>query len=72
MVDSSVGGKTGIDTNEGKNLIGSFWRPKNVFIDLSYLSTLPSREFSNGMAEVIKVFAIRNKEMFEVLSELMS
>ena len=59
MVDSSVGGKTAIDTPHGKNLIGAFWQPEYIFIDAAFLETLPAREFSNGMAEVIKVRAKR-------------
>ena len=55
MVDSSVGGKTAIDTPQGKNLIGAFWQPEYIFIDAAFLETLPPREFSNGMAEVVKV-----------------
>jgi pentafunctional AROM polypeptide len=55
MVDSSVGGKTAIDTPHGKNLIGAFWQPEYIFIDAAFLETLPIREFSNGMAEVVKV-----------------
>lgn len=55
MVDSSIGGKTAIDTPLGKNLVGAFWQPVNIFIDTSFLETLPVREFINGMAEVIKV-----------------
>ena len=55
MVDSSVGGKTAIDTPHGKNLVGAFWQPEYIFIDAAFLETLPAREFSNGMAEVIKV-----------------
>src|ERR1700679_1714679 len=55
MVDSSVGGKTAIDTPHGKNLIGAFWQPEYIFIDAAFLETLPTREFSNGMAEVVKV-----------------
>lgn len=58
MVDSSVGGKTAIDTPHGKNLIGAFWQPEYIFIDAAFLETLPPREFSNGMAEVVKVFPI--------------
>lgn len=54
-MDSSVGGKTAIDTPLGKNLIGAFWQPEYIFIDAAFLETLPSREFSNGMAEVVKV-----------------
>jgi hypothetical protein len=55
MVDSSIGGKTAIDVPAGKNLIGAFWQPKRIFIDVNFLSTLPEREFANGMAELIKV-----------------
>ncbi len=55
MVDSSIGGKTAIDTPAGKNLIGAFWQPARIYIDLQFLNTLPTREFINGMAEVIKV-----------------
>lgn len=55
MVDSSVGGKTAIDVPAGKNLVGAFWQPKYIFIDITLLETLPQREVSNGMAEVIKV-----------------
>lgn len=57
MVDSSVGGKTAVDTPHGKNLVGAFWQPERVFIDCRFLETLPRREFLNGMAEVIKVIA---------------
>ena len=55
MVDSSIGGKTAIDTEAGKNLIGSFWQPERIYIDLQFLNTLPTREFINGFAEVVKV-----------------
>ena len=55
MVDSSIGGKTAIDTIAGKNLIGSFWQPQRIYVDLNFLNTLPTREFINGFAEVIKV-----------------
>lgn len=55
MVDSSIGGKTAIDTPAGKNLIGAFWQPKRIFMDLVFLQSLPEREFANGMAEVVKV-----------------
>ena len=57
MVDSSIGGKTAIDTPAGKNLIGAFWQPQRIYIDLQFLKTLPTREFINGLAEVIKVRA---------------
>lgn len=58
MVDSSIGGKTAIDTPAGKNLIGAFWQPRRVYIDLKFLNSLPEREFINGFAEVIKVQAL--------------
>ncbi|KAG8850054.1 3-dehydroquinate dehydratase (3-dehydroquinase) [Tulasnella sp. 330] len=67
MVDSSVGGKTAIDTPHGKNLIGAFWQPEYIFIDPSFLETLPPREFANGMAEVIKTAAIWNEKEFDSL-----
>ncbi|KAH7105824.1 Pentafunctional AroM protein [Auriculariales sp. MPI-PUGE-AT-0066] len=67
MVDSSVGGKTAVDTPHGKNLIGAFWQPEYIFIDLAFLETLPSREFSNGMAEVVKTAAIWDDEEFAAL-----
>ncbi|KAJ2960514.1 hypothetical protein NQZ79_g4120 [Umbelopsis isabellina] len=64
MVDSAIGGKTAIDTPQGKNLVGAFWQPKRIYIDLAFLQTLPEREFSNGMAEVIKTAAIWCEEDF--------
>ncbi|KAH7146598.1 Shikimate dehydrogenase [Dactylonectria macrodidyma] len=69
MVDSSIGGKTAIDTPMGKNLIGAFWQPQRIYIDLTFLETLPVREFINGMAEVVKTAAIWNETEFTVLEE---
>ncbi|KAI8963047.1 Pentafunctional AroM protein [Daldinia sp. FL1419] len=69
MVDSSIGGKTAIDTPMGKNLIGSFWQPQRIYIDLAFLETLPVREFINGMAEVIKTAAIWDETEFTALEE---
>ncbi|CAM1509241.1 Fc.00g029800.m01.CDS01 [Cosmosporella sp. VM-42] len=69
MVDSSIGGKTAIDTPMGKNLIGAFWQPQRIYIDLAFLETLPVREFINGMAEVVKTAAIWNETEFAVLEE---
>lgn len=63
MVDSSIGGKTAIDTEAGKNLIGAFWQPARIYIDLQFLDTLPTREFVNGFAEVIKVRSSHNVHM---------
>ncbi|CAI5759427.1 unnamed protein product [Candida verbasci] len=64
MVDSSVGGKTAIDTPLGKNFIGAFHQPEYVFCDVSFLETLPTRQFINGMAEVVKTAAIWNEDEF--------
>ncbi|KAJ5295002.1 hypothetical protein N7508_009823 [Penicillium antarcticum] len=69
MVDSSIGGKTAIDTPLGKNLIGSIWQPSRIYIDLEFLETLPVREFINGMAEVIKTAAISSEEEFTALED---
>ncbi len=67
MVDSSVGGKTGINNKYGKNLIGSFYQPEAVYIDTHFLSTLEKREFAAGMAEVIKMAVMFDKKFFENL-----
>ncbi|CAG8562634.1 3719_t:CDS:1, partial [Acaulospora colombiana] len=64
MVDASIGGKTAVDTPHGKNLIGAFWQPKRIYIDLVYLETLPERQFINGMGEVIKSAAIWSENDF--------
>ena len=64
QVDSSVGGKTGINHSLGKNLIGAFKQPKCVLTDVSFLSTLPQNELSAGMAEVIKYGLIRDYKFF--------
>ncbi|THD00447.1 hypothetical protein EYZ11_000011 [Aspergillus tanneri] len=69
MVDSSIGGKTAIDTPLGKNLIGAIWQPTKIYIDLEFLETLPVREFINGMAEVIKTAAISSEEEFAALED---
>ncbi|MDD2466622.1 MAG: 3-dehydroquinate synthase [Desulfobulbus sp.] len=69
QVDSSVGGKTGVDIPEGKNLVGSFYQPKAVFIDTDVLQTLPREEFLGGMAEVIKYGASIDSEFFHWLAE---
>jgi 3-dehydroquinate synthase len=64
MVDSSVGGKTGINLRAGKNLVGAFWQPRAVIIDTAFLRTLPAREFSAGLAEVIKYGLLADAELF--------
>ncbi|MBI4762628.1 MAG: 3-dehydroquinate synthase [Chloroflexota bacterium] len=68
MVDASLGGKTGIDLPEGKNLIGSFHPPKLVLADPSLLLTLSDRELRSGMAEVVKHGVIADPELFEMCS----
>lgn len=68
QTDSSVGGKVAVNLNRGKNLIGSFYQPKAVYIDTSVLDTLDDKTFADGMAEVIKYACIRDKELFELIS----
>ncbi|KNE09453.1 3-dehydroquinate synthase [Helicobacter pylori] len=67
QVDASVGGKTGINTPYGKNLIGSFHQPEAVYIDLSFLKTLEKREFQAGVAEIIKMAVCFDKNLVERL-----
>jgi 3-dehydroquinate synthase len=67
MVDSSIGGKTGVDTRDGKNLIGTFHHPSLVIDDVDVLKTLPPREFNQGFAEIIKHAVIADARMFRTL-----
>ena len=67
QVDSSVGGKTGVNHPLGKNMIGAFHQPRAVLIDTDCLATLPDRELAAGLAEVVKYGAIREREFFEWL-----
>ena len=67
MVDSSIGGKTGVDTRDGKNLIGAFHQPSLVIDDLDVLKTLPRRQFNQGFAEIIKHAIIADAKMFRIL-----
>jgi 3-dehydroquinate synthase len=67
QVDSSVGGKTGVNHSLGKNMIGTFWQPRLVWIDIATLGTLPRREFLSGLAEVIKYGVIWDEEFFRFL-----
>jgi 3-dehydroquinate synthase len=68
QVDSCIGGKTGVDLASGKNLLGTFAQPRAVFIDLSFLETLPSREFTNGLAEIVKYGIIEDPLILEDLA----
>jgi len=67
MVDASVGGKTGVNNSFGKNLIGAFHQPKAVYIDTEFLTTLPSREFRAGVAEIVKMAVVFDNDFFSFL-----
>jgi 3-dehydroquinate synthase len=69
QVDSSIGGKTGIDLPAGKNLLGTFYQPQAVFIDLNFLQTLTDREYHNGLAEIIKYGVIEDPELLNTLED---
>lgn len=69
QVDSSIGGKTAIDLKGTKNIVGAFWQPKGVVVDPQLLATLPRRQLANGMAEVIKMAATSDKDLFCLLEE---
>ena len=70
MVDSSVGGKTGINIAAGKNLVGAFFQPQGVFSSTGFLTTLPKRDFNSGMAEIIKHGMLHDLALFERLETL--
>ena len=69
MVDSSIGGKTGINIPQGKNLVGTFYQPKGVFIDQNLLKTLPAEEVISGLGEIIKYGAILDIDFFNEIVE---
>jgi 3-dehydroquinate synthase len=69
MVDASIGGKTGVDLEEGKNLVGAFYQPKAVWMDLAVLRTLPAKQLRNGLAEVIKYGIISDARLFAYLEK---
>jgi 3-dehydroquinate synthase len=71
QVDSSIGGKTGVNLPEGKNLVGAFYAPRLVVIDTDLLRTLPERQFRSGLAEVIKYGVIADAELFAYLEQNM-
>ncbi len=68
-VDASVGGKTGINNRFGKNLVGAFWQPLAVYCETDFLKTLPRREFSAGVAEMVKMAVTFDRDFFEWLEE---
>ncbi|HOD36532.1 MAG TPA: 3-dehydroquinate synthase [Syntrophales bacterium] len=67
QVDSGIGGKTGVDIPSAKNLLGTFHQPRAVFIDLDFLETLPPRDFTNGLAEIVKYGIIEDPGLLEDL-----
>ena len=69
QVDSSVGGKVGINLPGGKNMVGAFWQPQGVWIDVDVLSTLPDRQYAAGLAEVVKYGVILDAEFFSYLEQ---
>ncbi len=69
MVDSSIGGKTGINTKHGKNLIGTTYQPDAVFADLNFLDTLPKEELLNGLVEIIKIAITSDKALFSFIEK---
>lgn len=70
MVDASIGGKTGVDLPQGKNLVGAFWQPIGVWMDLTTLTTLPDRQWRTGLAEIIKYGIIADPEILEILEKI--
>ena len=72
QVDSSIGGKTGVNTKQGKNLIGSFYQPKLVISDIDFLKSLPKREIICGYAEILKHSLIMNKKFYNFLNRNIS
>ncbi len=65
MVDAAIGGKTSVDTPFGKNLIGTFYLPKAIFIDINFLKSLPEKEMKNGLSEILKYGLIANTMIWE-------
>ena len=68
MIDSSIGGKTGVNSLRGKNLIGSFHLPENVWIDKEFLKTLPTPEIESGMGEILK-YAFLDEEIYQIIKD---
>lgn len=70
QVDSSIGGKVGIDLDTGKNLVGAFYQPRLVYSNVKLLETLPEKEIYNGIGEIIKYGVIKDKHLFKLLENL--
>ena len=71
MVDASVGGKTGVNLEQGKNLLGTFWQPSLVIADIETLETLPERELRSGLVEVVKAAWIGDRELLDLIDPSM-
>ena len=71
IIDSSVGGKTGVNSNFGKNLIGSFYQPQGVLVDMDTLRTLPEREITSGVCEAIKQGAVAGRKLFDATAKFL-
>lgn len=69
MVDSAIGGKTGVDLKAGKNLVGTITQPKAVFVDINLLKTLPENQIRNGLGEIIKYGVIKDEKFFTYLEK---
>jgi len=69
MVDSSIGGKTGVNLPEGKNLVGAIWQPKAVVIDIKLLKSLQEREITSAIGEIIKYGVILDRKLFDLISD---
>ena len=72
QVDSSVGGKTGVDLQQYKNMVGAFHQPRLVYMNMETLKTLPEKEFACGMGEVLKTGLICDGEFFVLYAEIMT
>ena len=69
QIDSAIGGKVAIDLSVGKNLVGAYYHPKLVWVDVALLSTLPLRQIKNGLAEAVKYGAIRDRRLFDFIAQ---
>jgi 3-dehydroquinate synthase len=72
MVDSSIGGKTGINHSTGKNLIGSFYQPYQIVMEMSFLMTLPEKEWNCGLGEILKYGCISDYKLFDLIDEVIT